>query len=76
MKNDFTCKDVSVVDYTLVPYEQQRLDFDFEVKGARDLFLQSGCVGMVDPNGSPRSQPTSVDTRYLFICDKYRHSCG
>ena len=40
--NDFTSRDVSVVDYTIVPYEQLSLHQQFEVIGARKLCESAG----------------------------------
>ncbi len=35
--NDFTCKDVSVVDYVFLPYEQLHINSEFTVKCVYDL---------------------------------------
>ncbi len=42
VNNIYTWKDVSMVDYTLGPYQHLRLHFDFEVKGVGDLFYGQG----------------------------------
>ncbi len=48
-RNYFTCKDVSVVDYAIIPYEQLYLYKQFKVIHMHDLFELAGCVGKYDP---------------------------
>jgi hypothetical protein len=48
MKNDYTYRDISVVDYCLMPHEQLSQFESFEVKRAIDLFVEADCVGLVD----------------------------
>ena len=50
ISNDFTYKNISVIDYCLVPYEQLNQYSSFKVHQAMVLFEEAGCVGMVqDP---------------------------
>ncbi len=48
-RNDFTCKDVSDVDYAIIPYEQLYLYKQFKVIHMHDLFELDRCVGKYDP---------------------------
>ncbi len=48
-RNDFTCKDMSVVDYAIIPYEQLCLHKHVNVMYVHDMFELVGCVGKYDP---------------------------
>ena len=47
VNNDFTYRDISVIDYCIMPYEQLNYFRDFQVHRSMDLFEAAGCVGAV-----------------------------
>ena len=50
--NDFTCRNISVVDYCVVPYEFLEQFDHFNVIQSQKLFSDS-CIGVCEPTGIP-----------------------
>ena len=48
-QNDFTCRNVSVVDYCIIPYERLNNIQEFRVQRSTELFQAAGCIGRLDP---------------------------
>ena len=48
-QNDFTCRNVSVVDYCIIQYERLKNIQEFRVQRSTDLFQAAGCIGRLDP---------------------------
>ena len=72
-QTDFTCRNVSAVDYCIIPYERLNIIQEFRVQRSTELFQAAGCIGRLDPT---RAIPDhNLLSWELLLSGNYRE-CG